>query len=99
MNINKNVAWEKRHFINMKLLANLFFRAFSTIKNFTQFYLYKCFVVEACQIFDFLPFSGYFTAAQVFHFQVLITKFQMGFPMGSIIWSYLMHFLSPSLNK
>ena len=47
------------------------FWVFPAIKNFTQLFLYKCFVVKACQIYDLLSFPGYLNAAQVFHTHVL----------------------------
>ena len=52
----------------MKLLANLSFRTFPTIKNFTKLFFYKRFVVKACQIYDILSFSGFFRVAQVLPF-------------------------------
>ena len=57
----------------MKLLANLSFRTSPTIKNLTQLFFYKRFLIKACQIYDLLSFSAFFRAVQVLNSRVLAT--------------------------
>ena len=58
-NVNRNVIWKKSHLINMKLLGNVSFRTFPTIKTLTQL--------------ELLSHSGLLRAAQVFYSHFIAT--------------------------